>query len=172
MKGIWRRLRGAIGNAVVWGGAWFTGALALFGGAALFGAGVGPDPWWVALLVSMNIGVTGFLTGLAFSAYLRLGLFDRSLLSIRAGRTAVAGALVAASASVLLSALLRVVYGLPFTPPSLLSGLPLAVTFGAATAGATVYLAQRAALAAEANEAAELAREQEEVGLLLEGEIA
>ena len=171
MRDILRRLRGAVGNAAVWGTTWFAGALSIFSGMNLiWGFSEVAAPWSLVLLIATNVGVTGFITGLAFSAYLRLGHFDRPLLGIRVGRTSLAGAAVAGLTSMLVGTLMRVSFGIPLVLVDLLAGVPMVALFGAGTAGATLYIAQRSARALSEDASVKLEREQEEAVRLLQGE--
>jgi hypothetical protein len=80
-----RRLRAALGNGLVWGATWFTTAFVAYGGLGLLGAFEGlANPLWLVFGIAFNVGVTGLITGLAFSAYLRFGFLDRPLLGLRA----------------------------------------------------------------------------------------
>lgn len=73
MKNVLRRLRGAIGNAVVWGVTWFAGAFTAFGAMELiWGLDAPIAPWRLILAIATNVGITGVVTGFAFSGYLRL----------------------------------------------------------------------------------------------------
>lgn len=168
MKSVLRRLRGAIGNAVVWGVTWFSGAFAVFGAMEVI---VGLDapiaPWRLILAIATNVGITGFVTGLAFAGYLRLRHFDRPLLGIRVGRTALAGGTVAAAVSLGVGTLIRWSMGLPIGFADVFAGVPTVALFGAATAGATLHIAQRSARALTAGATADLEVEQEEARALL-----
>jgi hypothetical protein len=168
--GLLRRLRGAIGNATVWGASWFASAAAFFGAVfALDGATIldGPTRLEIVLTIATNIGLTGFVTGLGFSAWLRLRHLDRPLLGIPVRWTAVAGATVSGALSVGLGWIVRASSGMPLTPADLLAGVPVVVALGAMTAGGTLYLAQRAERALTGREMAELEAEQDEVRALL-----
>ena len=168
MKSVLRRLRGAIVNALVWGATWFTGAFTVFGAMELIWGLDSPiAPWRLILAVATNVGTTGFITGFAFSAYLRLRHFDRPLLGIRVGRTALMGGTVAAAVSLGVGALIRASMGLPIGLGDVIAGVPMVAVFGAATAGATLHIAQRSARALTAHATADLELEQEEARALL-----
>lgn len=168
MKSVLRRLRGAIGNAMVWGVTWFSGAFCVFGAMELiWGLDSAVAPWRLILAIATNVGVTGLVTGFAFSAYLRLRHFDRPLLGIRVGRTALVGGTVAAAFSLGVGALLRLSGGLPIALGDVIAGVPMVALFGAATAGATLHIAQRSARALTADAAANLEVEQEAARVLL-----
>lgn len=166
---ILRRLRGAIGNAVIWGLSWFTASLALLGTAQLVWGFSVDEPWKLVLYVAGNIGVTGFLTGVVFGGYLRLSYFERSLLNIRVYRFAMGGAVMAAICAPLVGLVARMAAGMPIVVADLLAGVPLAAAMGALTAGATIRLAQGASRQMITGEAARLETEQREVVALLDG---
>ncbi len=168
MRSVFRRLRGAIGNAVVWGATWFAGAFSVFGAMELLVGLEAPiAPWRLILAIATNVGITGFVTGFAFSGYLRLRHFDRPLLGIRVGRTALMGGTVAVAVSLGVGALIRLSMGLPLGLRDVVAGVPMVALFGAATAGATLHIAQRSARALTADATANLEAEQEEARALL-----
>lgn len=168
MRGFLRRLRGAIGNAVVWGVSWFGVSFALLTTGYLAGA-VFPmaDPWRLILLVATSSGVSGFLTGGLFSGYLGVVYRDRPLLGIRKSRFALGGALVAGLSSALVSVGTGSFAGFPigFIAVSVVQ----TAVFGGITAGVTIAMAQRAARIAVGGAERELEAEQAEVRALLEG---
>ena len=166
-----RRLRAAVGNGLVWGAAWFTTAFVAYGGLGLLGAFEGVvNPLGLVLGIALNVGVTGFVTGLGFSAFLRFGFLDRPLLGLRARWMALGGAGVASVTSVLFGVALRASLGDPLMLEEVLAGLPMVALFGAVTAGATIRIAQRAQRRALASATAELEAEQRETLGLLEAE--
>ena len=70
MKIIMRRLRGALGNALVWAAAWFAASVVMVVGLYLFG-----DHEWQTFArdlvkFSSEMAAIGFVTGAAFSLYL------------------------------------------------------------------------------------------------------
>ena len=166
-----RRLRAALGNGLVWGGTWFTTAFVAYGGLGLLGAFEGiANPLWLVFGIASNVGVTGLLTGLAFSAYLRFGFLDRPLLGLRARWMALGGAGVAAATSLLLGVGTRAALGGFLTLGEMLAGLPVVALFGAVTAGATVRIAQRSQRGAIESATSELEAEQEKTLELLGAE--
>lgn len=136
-----RKIRGALGNALTWGVAWFTGGLAIT--TTLFLTGLYPAAvgWGVAFAIAMNVGVTGFITGGAFSLYLSVVHRHRQLQELRAGRLALAGAVIAAVLSV---GMLVMNGGLILPIQALIGDGLIAATLGALTAGGTIRLSQRA----------------------------
>ncbi len=119
-KRLWRRLRGALGIAILWGTAWFVGGLAILAVSAWTGA----LPWDLILGMAARLGRIGFFTGGAFSGLLTFAYRDRRLSEINTVRFALGGAAVAA----LLSPGMAVMAGL----------------FGGVTAATSIKLAKRA----------------------------
>lgn len=166
-----RRLRAALGNGMVWGFTWFASAFVAYGGLGLLGAFDGvANPLALVLGIAVNVGVTGLLTGLAFSAYLRFGFLDRPLLGLRARWMALGGAAVAAGTSVLFGVALRASLGGPLILGEMLAGLPMVAIFGAVTAGATIRIAQGSQRRAIESATSQLEAEQAETLGLLGGE--
>jgi hypothetical protein len=141
MGNFLRRIRGALGNALTWGVAWFTGGLAIATGLFLTGLYPASAGWLVALAIAKNVGVTGFLTGGVFSLYLGVVHRQRQLHELRAGRLAFAGAVIAAVLSV---GTLVLNGGLILPIQALVGDGLIAALLGAVTAGGTIRLSQRA----------------------------
>ena len=166
-----RRLRAALGNGLVWGVTWFTTAFVAYGGLGLLGAFEGlANPLGLVLGIALNVGLTGLVTGLAFSAYLRFGFLGRPLLGLRTRWMALGGAAVAATTSALFGIALRAALGGPIMLGEMLAGLPMVALFGAVTAGATIRIAQRSQRRAIESATSELEAEQREALGLLEAE--
>jgi len=144
MKSILRRIRGAFGNAVVWGVAWFTGALAVYGGLSLFGVvGYG---FGMVIEAAVNLGIIGAIAGVGFSGFIRWRYRAMSLTEIRPRAFALAGGL---ASGVLVPAFVvtgRFLTGAPALELGALavSGLVAAV-LGGGTAGASLLAAQSSA---------------------------
>ena len=160
---VFRRLRGAFRNAMVWGASWFGANLTILSTMHLFGVLPVADAWRAILLVSANAGVTGFLTGGVFSAFLAYAYRKRSLLDIRVGRFALAGAVIAAVFSRALSGVAGVTVGVG----GLVAGGILPALLGGATAGVTLKMAQGASRRLIWRASSELEAEQDEVAALL-----
>lgn len=168
MKSVFRRLRGAIGNAVLWAASWFTASLGFWTAMHLF-AGVLPmsDPWALILLLSASSGVTGFITGLAFSGYLRLAYWERSLLGIRVGPFALGGAMTAGLVTLGLSTVSQAVSGMTLGLASLVAGAVWPTLLGALTSAASIRVAQHASRQVTEANTRELEIEQEEALAML-----
>jgi hypothetical protein len=149
MKTILKRLRGAIGNAVIWGAAWFGITLALL--SILYVAGDSPlMSWELVLRGASSMGATGFLAGGAFSAFLGFAYRDRSLLDINIGWFALGGAVVAGVGGAVIA-----------------NGALLGAIFGGVTAAGTIKLAKRASRRLSDSALEELSAEQDQVIALL-----
>jgi hypothetical protein len=105
MKTILRRIRGALGNAAVWGGAWTAASVVWIGWILVKGLIYTPElvaatDWgsseiWRALLSIIGYtAVIGAGTGIAFSKYLAANFRRKSLEDLSSSRTALGGGLV------------------------------------------------------------------------------
>ena len=86
MKNVFRRLRGALGNALVWAGAWFIAAFPLTA-LAPFIFGTTPNFTYLgaAMFLAPTLAIFGFVSGGAFSLYLGIAGRDRSLNELKPG---------------------------------------------------------------------------------------
>ena len=87
-----RRLRGLMRNALVWGAGWSAFSLAVF--ATLRLAGVSHASWTQGLGLSARFGIVGAVAGGAFSSIIRLVYHGRRLRDINWVRFGIAGAVV------------------------------------------------------------------------------
>ena len=153
MKIIFKRLRGAVGNALVWGAAWFGITLALL--SILYVAGDFPVmSWEFVLRGATSMGGVGFLAGGGFSAFLALAYRERRLLDINIGWFALGGAVVAGVGGALIA-----------------NGALLGAIFGGVTAAGTIKLAKRASRRLSDSALEELSAEQDQVIVLLGEEV-
>jgi hypothetical protein len=167
MRGLLRRIRGAVGNAVAWAVSWVTGGTAVLGVLHLTGLFQLADPSEIFSFFVPVLGATGFLTGMAFSTYLSLVYRDQTVLGIRMGRFMVGGAVIAGLICPLVVLLSPLAPELGASTRILLASELWTVVFGSITAGATLKLAQGASQSLTRAGADELAREQDEVVSLL-----
>jgi len=96
-KDIWRRLRGALGNAFVWGVGWFTvGLLAFAVFAVLRVVGILPSTfsWVEALGLAVRMGIVGAVAGGAFAGVIGLLYHGRRLSEISWVRFGIGGGVV------------------------------------------------------------------------------
>lgn len=140
MRKLLRRIRGALGNALTWGVAWFTGALAISGALLLSGVFAPAAGWWVAFLIAKNMGITGFVTGGAFSLYLGFAHRKHQLHDLSAARLAAVGGVLAAGTAL---ASLALAGGMFLPMGALILDGAIGAVFGAVTAGGTILLSQR-----------------------------
>lgn len=86
MKSIFRRLRGTLGNALVWAASWFIAAFPLTA-LAPFIFRTTPNFTYLgaALFLAPTLAVTGFLSGGAFSLYLGITGRDRGIHELKPG---------------------------------------------------------------------------------------
>jgi len=142
---IFRRLRGALGNALVWGVGWFTSAFTVF--AALRVAGIIPPAisWEAGLDTAIRLGVMGVIAGGAFSSVIRLLYHGRRLSEISWVRFGIGGAVVTGLFVPTFISVMRLIEGDGFLPlESLLTNGLIAAVFGGAAAGGSLKLAQLA----------------------------
>lgn len=147
MKTFFKRLRGAVGSALVWGATWFTTAGALFSTLHLTVGLPMEGPWRFILFVASSIAATGFLTGGAFSIFLRFGRLERPLLEVKVGKVALAGAIVSALVFPAVSWITQLLVGGGLVLTDVIAGASWAAVFGTVTAAFTLKLAQQASLA-------------------------
>lgn len=90
MKNLFRRLRGALGNALVWAGAWFIAAIPLTALAPLIFPTTPNFTYLGALMfLAPTLAVIGFVSGGAFSTYLGIAGRHKGLGELNPGRIAV-----------------------------------------------------------------------------------
>lgn len=140
IKNLFRRLRGALGNAIVWAATWFLAAFPLHMMYWVLGVRSGPF-WETALGMMLNYAGGGFLAGAVFSIYLGLAGRNQRLAELKPGRVGLGSAL---TVGVIIPGMIWF-FGNPQI--DLLSGLIISSTIGlfaGGTALAQVKVAQRA----------------------------
>ena len=144
IKRILRRLRGALGNALVWGSAWFLAAFPLTAVFWMFGLMSGVPIWAFALGTAQTLAGMGFLAGGAFSLFLGIAgrhkrLEDLGPTRIALGAGALTGVLVPAFGVVV-----NAFGGYPVTvEPAVMVGMISGGLAGVSALG-TIKVAQRA----------------------------
>lgn len=154
LKNSLRRLRGIVGSAVTWAGAWFLGGLAFFFSIVLLSTirrsrlevWGDPDTWLRLLQLGGSAAVVGAMTGGAFATYIVATTRNRRLWDLSPVRFAIGGGLVAILLKLLLVSTdtvgrgheLRHIVLDPLIPNLAFLGLA-----GAATGFASLKLAQR-----------------------------
>lgn len=170
MNRFFRRLRGALGNALVWATAWVGVSLVMWTTMIVTGFTVVPiEPWNLLLFVTLPTGISGFVTGLLFSGYLSVAHRDGSVLGLHPGKSAIAGGLVAAALPTATNLAWGLSTGVALPLAVLAWGAATPFALGAMTAGGTVWIARRSATALDAELVGELEREQEDVVAILGG---
>lgn len=150
---IVRRLRGALGTAVVWGACW---CVATFVVSALFALAGRGFSWTGTWQLAARLSVVGGLTGTAFSTFIGLAYRGRRLSEISWVRFGIGGGILA---GLFVPTFMLVARTLGGDGPLALanyawSGL-LAAVFGTVSAGASMKLAQGASGALPGEDAAE-----------------
>lgn len=145
MENTIRRIRGAVGNAVVWGTAWAGLGLVAFAALKLTDTLPASVSWLDSLVIAGRLGMVGGIAGGAFSAFIGLVYRGRRLAEISAMRFGAGGGLMAGLFVPAFMTFGRLVSGDGFLPlqPLLVDGL-LATVFGGVAAGVSMKLAQRA----------------------------
>lgn len=143
MPNLWQRIRGAVGNAVVWGVGWILAGVAIISVVYVLGFAGGRTFLESLGAAASSFGVLGFLAGGAFSIYLGSVGRRKQIHEINAGRTAVvAGLLTAVSVPLLRIGLeaLGASFIVPIEVLLLTSALP--GVLGGLTAFGTIRVAQ------------------------------
>ena len=147
MRNVLKRLRAALGNAVVWGLGWFGASAATF--SFLHLTGLLTDFTWSAVLESAtNFGIIGFVAGAAFAGFIRLAYHGRELLEVSRVRFALGGTMLPAllvPALIVVGRLLTSVAPLPLD--MLATSGVWAGLFGGVTAAGSLELARHASRA-------------------------
>lgn len=144
MMSLLKRIRGALGNALVWGAAWCGVGFAYLTALHLAGGAPESEPWRLILYVSANFAVTGMIAGGAFSAYLATMYRGRDLLGIRVSRFALGGAVTAAALSSLATLVAKGLAGAGASFDALIASGMWGAVLGGVTAAGTIKLAQTA----------------------------
>lgn len=138
MKGWLRRIRGALGMGLVWGGAWFAAGMAMMVGLLVTTGSTGAD-----VPYPLGFGMLGFFAGVTFSGLLGFlegrRTFDQMSLPRFAGWGGVGGALF----SLVFVSLAALSEGPSFFGNLLVLG-PVFAAAGAGCASGTLALARRA----------------------------
>jgi hypothetical protein len=125
------------------------------------------ESWRFVLYIAANVGATGFLTGAAFSAFLRAAYIDRPLLDINLPRVSLSAAAIAALCAPLVGLVARASIGAPIVLGDLLAASPFATILGGLSGGGLVFVAQRATARLVSSATADLEVEQGESVALL-----
>ncbi|HKW11732.1 MAG TPA: hypothetical protein VJO33_15200 [Gemmatimonadaceae bacterium] len=140
----WRRLRGVVRNALVWGAGWSTFSFGMFTILRLFG--VFPSATWVqGLGLAARFGIVGAVAGGAFSTVIGFLYRGRRLREISWVRFGIAGALITGVFVPLFLQAMNLISGDGLVPWRLVLDDALwTAVFGGVVAGGSLKLAQRA----------------------------
>jgi hypothetical protein len=142
LAGTLGRLRGAVGNALVWGAGWFTAALAVVGTLRLVGVFPGLR-WFDVLGLAVRVGVVGVFAGAAFAGAITVLYRGRRLSEISAVRFGMGGGLVSGLFIPPFLQLLNILSGTgPIPWGLLLDDVPLVTVLGGLAAAGSLKLAQ------------------------------
>jgi hypothetical protein len=140
---ILKRLRGVVGNAVVWAGCWAAVALAV---STVLGIAGGSYSWSASWHPAARIGVVGGLTSVAFSAVIGRVYRGRRLSEISWVRFGLGGGVVAGIVLPTIMFVGRTLSGDgPLPIEKWISSSLIAAVCGGIAAGVSLKLAQRAA---------------------------
>ena len=145
VRNIARRLAGAAKNAAVWGGAWFTLAFGTMIGLRTAGVVVPPEIGVLDVIgMAIRVGIVGGVAGGAFALFVSVLYRGRRLSEISWARFGLGGATVAVLFVLAFFAAGGLVGGGFPALEDILGDLIMAAGFGGITAGASMWLAQRA----------------------------
>jgi hypothetical protein len=139
-----RRLRGAFGNALVWGAGWSAIALAVFTVLRLVGVLPKSGSWLQGLGLAARFGIVGFVAGGAFAAIMRFAYHGRRLRDINWVRFGIAGGIATGVFVPLFLQAMNLLSGDGLVPWRLVLDDALwTAVFGGVVAGGSLRLAQR-----------------------------
>jgi hypothetical protein len=155
MKGILKKIRGWLGNALVWGAVWSLATVPVLG--LLYLRGWGYLVPGIAPVIARTFFTMGFVAGGSFSTYLGIAYRNKRFDELRPGKFAMLGAVFGGLLVPTFEFVpgIALFLGLPFSG-AMAAGVALAATLGGATAFSTVKIAQQAMLSAGAGSNPEL----------------
>ena len=139
MRNLLRKLRGLVGNGIVWAAAWAVGTLIFSLVPALLSGALTPS--WVFGLVLAKAAVVGFGSGAVFSLVLGVAYRNRLLDDIRTVPMGILGT----AAGLLIPVALFIassVAGVSFPPTVVATNLTIAGLLGMGTSLASLRLAR------------------------------
>lgn len=140
-----RRLRGALGNALIWGAGWSVLAFVGFGTLRLAGIFSPEAPWTYVAGLALRAGMVGFFGGAAFSALVRLLYHGRRLSEINWVRFGIGGGIATGVFVPLFLQAMNLLSGDGLVPWNLvLDDAVWTAAFGAVVSAGSLKLAQRA----------------------------
>ena len=140
---IVRRMRGAFGNALVWGAGWFVAALVMF--ATLRVIGIITGPWENVIEFAGKAGIVGGIAGGAFSSVIGVLYCGRRLSEISWVCFGIGGAVITGLFVPVFFQAMNLLSGDGMVPMALvLDDALLTAVFGGVAAGGSLKLAQHA----------------------------
>lgn len=135
-RDLLRRLRGAVGNALVWGAGWFGFAVAIITVQWFFDRTSPTESWFDAIRGAAKFGVMGTIAGGAFSTFIGLWYRGRRVSEINWVKFGLGGGLVTGLFVPAFIVVMRLISGDDFLPLRHLAfnGMVGAVLGGAAAA--------------------------------------
>jgi hypothetical protein len=145
VKKLVHRLSGAAKNGVVWGVAWSALAFTTILGLRTIGVVVPPEIGVLdAIGMAIRVGIAGGLAGTVFAVFISLAYSGRRLSEISPVRFGLGGAVVAELFILAFFAIGGLAGGGFPAFADIRSDLVIAAVFGGISAGASMWLAQRA----------------------------
>ena len=140
---IVQRLRGALGNALVWGAGWFAAALVVMAALRILGFADPGATWIGALKDAARFGVVGTIAGAAFSSFIGFWYHGRRVREIGWVRFGIGGGIVTGLFVPTFIVVMRFLSGDGFLPfDALLRNGLVGAVFGSVAAAASLRLAQ------------------------------
>lgn len=150
MRKIFRRLRGALGNALVWAASWFIAAFPLTALAPLiFRTTPNFTYLGAALFLAPTLAGIGFVSGGAFSLYLGITGRDRDLHELKPGWIALGTGITVGLLMAVFLSLFVSLRGFPVSFGPTIVGASIFGGLAGVTALGQVKIAQRALSAGE-----------------------
>lgn len=170
MKSILRWLRGTLGNALLWAGAWFLAAFPLTALAPIiFKTTPGFTYLGAWLFLAPTLAIMGFVSGGAFSLYLGTAGRNQRLHELSSGRVALGTGITVGVLMAVFLVLLVTLRGFPVAWLPMILASSITGAIGGVTALGQVKIAQKGLTAGEQGRD-ELASGEERLLPELEGE--
>lgn len=145
MKSFFRKLRGALGNALTWAAGWFIGAFPLTALAPyIFKTTENFTYWGAATFLAPTLAVIGFASGGAFSFYLGIAGRKQRLNELKPGRVALGTGITVGLLMAVFLVLFVSLRGFPVSLAPTILGASIFGGLGGLTALGQVKIAQKA----------------------------
>jgi hypothetical protein len=151
ISNVLRRLRGALGNAMVWASTWFVAAFPLTALFYFFGY-FGSQPFWpIALGTATSLTGIGFLAGTAFSLFLGIAGRNHRLQDLRSFRFALGSGITAGLIIPVFGIVVNTLGGFPIPLGPAVAVASVAAALTGFTAFGQIKIAQNALKAGHGN---------------------